>query len=64
MIKWAYKEHKRCTHDDLYGAGHPPDSIVAGSLAASLFVHSCLSIFDKNNFAYPAPLRSEAMPWD
>jgi hypothetical protein len=64
MIEWAYKEHKRCTHDDLYGAGHPPDSIVAGSLAASLFVHSCLSIFDKNNFAYPAPLRSEAMPWD
>jgi hypothetical protein len=37
FIEWAYKEHKRCTHDDLYGAGHPPDSIVAGSLAASLF---------------------------
>lgn len=37
-IEWAYKEHKRCTHADLYGAGHPPDTVVGGALAASLFV--------------------------
>lgn len=33
MIDWAYGEHKYCTLKDLYGSGHPPDSIVAGALA-------------------------------
>jgi hypothetical protein len=26
-------EHKYATVDDLYGGGHPPDSIVAGAMA-------------------------------
>lgn len=33
MIKWAHGEHKYCGVDDLYGRGHPPDSIVAGAMA-------------------------------
>lgn len=38
-IKFAYDEHKYCRLEDLYGGGvtaHPPDSVVAGSLAYSL----------------------------
>lgn len=32
-IEYAYKEHKWCTRDDLFGSGHPPDSVVAMALA-------------------------------
>jgi hypothetical protein len=32
-IEYAYTEHKYAAVDDLYGNGHPPDSIVAGGLA-------------------------------
>lgn len=31
-IEYAYNEHKYVTVDDLYGRGHPPDSVVAGAL--------------------------------
>jgi hypothetical protein len=34
-IEFAYGEHKYCTRDDLFGNGHPPDSVVAGALAWS-----------------------------
>lgn len=34
-IEFAYSEHKYCTRDDLFGNGHPPDSVVAGALAWS-----------------------------
>jgi hypothetical protein len=33
-IKFMYQEHLYCRVGDLYGAGHPPDSFVAGALAA------------------------------
>jgi hypothetical protein len=32
-IKYCEGEHKFCTNDDLFGAGHPPDSFVAGAMA-------------------------------
>lgn len=32
-IEYAWTEHKYATHDDLYGRGHPPDTMVAGALA-------------------------------
>lgn len=32
-IKYAYDEHRYVTSDDLFGRGHPPDSVVAGALA-------------------------------
>lgn len=32
-IKWMYSEHRYASVDDLYGSGHPPDSIAAASLA-------------------------------
>jgi len=32
-IEFMYNEHKYCTTDDLYGSGHPPDSVVAGAMA-------------------------------
>jgi hypothetical protein len=35
-IQFAYNEHKYCTHKDLYGSGHPPDSFIAGALAWSI----------------------------
>jgi hypothetical protein len=33
-IRFMYREHLYCTIADLYGGGHPPDSLVAGALAA------------------------------
>jgi hypothetical protein len=33
MIRSMYQEHKFCSIDDLYGAGHPPDTFVAGAMA-------------------------------
>lgn len=32
-IEYAWREHKFCTVDDLFGRGHPPDSFVAAALA-------------------------------
>lgn len=34
-VMYAYNEHKYVTVKDLYGPGHPPDSVVAGALAWS-----------------------------
>jgi hypothetical protein len=33
-IRFMHQEHQYCSVDDLYGRGHPPDSFVAGALAA------------------------------
>jgi hypothetical protein len=33
-IQFAYREHLYCRVGNLYGSGHPPDSLVAGTLAA------------------------------
>jgi hypothetical protein len=33
-IRFMYREHLYYTVGDLYGGGHPPDSLVAGALAA------------------------------
>lgn len=33
-IRFMHGEHQYCAVDDLYGRGHPPDSIVAGALAS------------------------------
>ncbi len=33
MIERAYNEHRYATMDDLFGRGHPPDSVVAGAIA-------------------------------
>lgn len=35
-IDLAYREHLYCGLEDLYGKGHPPDSVVAGAIAWSL----------------------------
>jgi hypothetical protein len=32
-LDYAHLEHKYCRTQDLFGAGHPPDSVVAGALA-------------------------------
>lgn len=32
-IDYLVKEHRFCTRDDLFGSGHPPDSVVAMALA-------------------------------
>lgn len=32
-IDYCYTEHRYATSNDLYGGGHPPDSLVAGALA-------------------------------
>jgi hypothetical protein len=33
FIKWAEKEHRLASVDDVYGSGHLPDTIAAGALA-------------------------------
>lgn len=33
LIHYCAREHRYCSNDDLRGAGHPPDSFVAGALA-------------------------------
>ena len=33
FIKWAEREHRYAAADDLFGRGHPPDSIVSGALS-------------------------------
>ena len=33
FIQYAFDEHYYCTYADLFGSGHPPDSIVSGALA-------------------------------
>jgi hypothetical protein len=35
-IDYAWQEHRYCTIEDLYGRGHPPDSLIAGALAWSV----------------------------
>lgn len=35
-IEYAWAEHRYCTVDDLYGRGHPPDSVIVGALAWSM----------------------------
>ncbi|GIW89989.1 MAG: hypothetical protein KatS3mg109_0421 [Pirellulaceae bacterium] len=32
-VVYAYREHRFCSNDDLFGRGHPPDSFVAAALA-------------------------------
>lgn len=32
-ISWVYDDHRYCRVADLWGEGHPPDSVVAGALA-------------------------------
>jgi hypothetical protein len=32
-IKMPFDEHRYCSMNDLFGSGHPPDSVVAGSMA-------------------------------
>jgi hypothetical protein len=34
LIRWMRDEHLYCVVDDLYGRGHPPDSLVAAALGA------------------------------
>ena len=33
----CYTEHKHCGEDDLFGSGHPPDTLVALALAYHAF---------------------------
>lgn len=56
-INYAYEEHKYCQLEDLYGRGHPPDSIVAGALAWSM-----RSYFDRFMVA-PFSLHRRESPW-
>ena len=32
-VKYVYDEHRYTVQDDLWGRGHPPDSVVAGAMA-------------------------------
>lgn len=59
-IEYAFNEHKYVVLDDLYGRGHPPDSVVAGALAWSARLkvkkRSALGIM-------PTSVERETSPW-
>jgi hypothetical protein len=56
-IQFPYSEHKYVTQKDLFGAGHPPDTFIAGALAWSLRRKSyTLNI-------HPANITREESPW-
>lgn len=59
-IEYAFNEHKYVVLDDLYGRGHPPDSVVAGALAWSARMkvkkRSALGIM-------PTSVERETSPW-
>jgi len=40
FIKWAEKEHRLASVDDIYGSGHLPDTIAAGALAQAAWVEA------------------------
>ncbi len=56
-ITLAYTEHKYCSLDDLYGRGHPPDSVVAGAIAWSMRGKGRLIV------APPLGIERAASPW-
>ena len=56
-IQYAYTEHKYCTHEDLFGGGHPPDTFIAGALAWSLRRKSYTL------HVHPASVMREESPW-
>lgn len=41
-IEYSYNEHKYVTVDDLYGRGHPPDSVVSGALPWTMRKHKII----------------------
>lgn len=55
-IKWLYEEHKYVTIDDLYGNGHPPDSVVAGAIAWS-------QRGGRKKIGLPVEISREDSPW-
>jgi len=59
-ITYAYNEHRYATVDDLYGRGHPPDSIVAGALAWS----ARMKVMGRRLAAVvPGSITRDASPW-
>jgi hypothetical protein len=58
-LEYVYKEHKFVVHDDLYGRGHPPDSVVAGALA-----WWGRSLQGKGMLTGPISFDRQGNPWD
>ena len=44
-LNYPFQEHKTVTWDDLRGAGHPPDSFVAGAMAYHAATYLSASVF-------------------
>jgi len=59
-ITYAYDEHRYVTNDDLYGRGHPPDSVVAPALAWS----ARMKVMKRAAATVaPASMERDASPW-
>lgn len=58
-IEQAYKEHLYVTMNDLFGSGHPPDSIVAGAVAWGM-----RSRLMKPKMVAPMEITRESDPFD
>jgi hypothetical protein len=43
-VEFAWRAHKFCTRNDLYGDGHPPDCFVGGALAWKAALHPPLIV--------------------
>lgn len=55
----VYNEHKFCTLEDLYGKGHPPDSVVAGAIA-----WAARALLYGGAIPAPQGFSRESSPWD
>lgn len=56
-IRFAYDQHRYCVVDDLYGRGHPPDSIVAGAVAYTRRQYRPPTPISPAGVARPSPYR-------
>ena len=61
MIKLAYSEHLYATQDDLYGSGHLPDTMAAGTLAYLAYTNSAPSVA---GMELDEPLEVESDRWE
>lgn len=57
-IDWLYREHLYVSLDDLYGRGHPPDGLVACSLAWTARTMGKVAVLPP-----PVSIEREASPW-
>jgi hypothetical protein len=58
-LEVVYNQHKFCVNEDLFGKGHPPDSVVSGSIA-----WAARALIYGGSVPAPKGFSRETSPWD